>query len=354
MIRSTDNIWLHRFALALSVATLFLVALGGVVTTKGVGMAVPDWPTTFGENMFLFPPSKWIGGIFYEHSHRLVASLVGMLTAILAVWLWLKESRPWLRWLGAFAFLAVVFQGVLGGMRVIFDRHGMGTQLGIFHATIAQLFFLLVGSIALFTSRWWKDINAQPIESAAAMRLRRWFLAATLLVFIQLVLGATMRHQHAGLAVPDFPLAYGKIWPATDAEALRAYNAHRIEMNGEQSITAGHVIVHMLHRVTAVAILFAIVGCAVAVRRNTSHGSLLRRVSLLWVAMILVQAVLGILTILSQRKVDVTTAHVAIGAVTFLFGWLLVLMASRDIVAREVKAPVSEPVLARENEFKHA
>ena len=142
MARSIDNVWLHRFACALALATLFLVALGGVVTTKGVGMAVPDWPTTFGENMFLFPYSKWVGGVFDEHTHRLVAAWVGMLTTILAVWLWLKESRGWLRRLGVVAFFGVVFQGVLGGMRVVFDKYGWGTEFGIFHAVVAQLFFL--------------------------------------------------------------------------------------------------------------------------------------------------------------------------------------------------------------------
>jgi cytochrome c oxidase assembly protein subunit 15 len=354
MTRSTNNVWLHQFACILALATLVLVALGGVVTTKGVGMAVPDWPTTYGENMFLFPPSKWIGGIFYEHSHRLVAALVGMLTAALSIWLWIKESRLWLRWLGAIAFIAVVFQGVLGGMRVIFDTHGLGTELGIFHATVAQLFFLLICSIAFFTSDWWANGNAQALEPVTALRLRRWFLATTFLILVQLVLGATMRHQHAGLAVPDFPLAYGKVWPATDAASLHAYNAHRIETNGEAAITAAHVVVHMLHRITAFAVLFAIIGCAVVARRNTSRGSRLRRISGLWVAMAFVQVVLGVLTILSQRKVDVTTTHVAIGAVTFMIGWMLVLMASRFVGAKTVSAPAAERILSRGTELEHA
>ena len=329
MARSTNNVWLHRFACALSVATLFLVALGGIVTTKGVGMAVPDWPTTYGENMFLFPPSKWIGGIFYEHSHRLVASAVGMLTIILAVWLWLKESRAWLRWLGVIAFFAVVFQGVLGGMRVVFDEHGLGTELGIFHATFAQLFFLLICSIALFTSQWWIGVKVRGFESATSPLVSRFFAATSFLIFIQLILGATMRHQHAGLAVPDFPLAYGKLWPATDAAAVELYNAHRLEAAGEAAITAPHIVVHMLHRFMGVAVLLAVLCSAMGARRHSNPGSLLRRISGWWVAVVLVQVALGIFTILSQRKVDVTTAHVAFGALTFMIGWMLVLMASR-------------------------
>ena len=95
MIRSTENRWLHRFAILTALATLFLICLGGLVTSKGVGMSVPDWPTTYGYSMFFFPFSKWVGGIFYEHSHRLVASMVGFLTVALAVWLWLQEPRRW-------------------------------------------------------------------------------------------------------------------------------------------------------------------------------------------------------------------------------------------------------------------
>jgi len=97
MTRSSDNCWLHRFALLTAAATLFLIWMGGLVTSHGAGMAVPDWPTTYGYNLFFFPSSKWVGGIFYEHTHRLVATGIGFLTVILAVWLWLRKERRWMR-----------------------------------------------------------------------------------------------------------------------------------------------------------------------------------------------------------------------------------------------------------------
>src|SRR5262249_15959440 len=147
----TENPWLSRYASLTACATLLLICVGGVVTSQDAGMAVPDWPNTFGYNMFFFPFSKWVGNIFYEHSHRLVASAVGLMTVILAVWLWLKESRRWMRWLGGVAVLAVVLQGVLGGLRVVLFKD----EIGIFHAALAQLFFVLTCSIALFTSKWW-------------------------------------------------------------------------------------------------------------------------------------------------------------------------------------------------------
>src|SRR5213595_3020533 len=126
--------WLNRFAWFTTVATLLLICSGGMVTSKGVGLAVPDWPTTFGYNMFLFPVSKWIGGIFFEHTHRLIASTVGMLTIILAVWLWFAESLRWVRMLGLAAVGAVILQGILGGLRVTM----LQDQIGIFHACLAQ------------------------------------------------------------------------------------------------------------------------------------------------------------------------------------------------------------------------
>jgi cytochrome c oxidase assembly protein subunit 15 len=279
-----------------------------------------------------------------------------MLTTILAVWLWLKESRSWLRWLGIVAFFGVVFQGVLGGMRVVFNKYGLGTELGIFHATFAQVFFLLVCSIALFTSQWWNQIKItqRELASAPAPGLRRFFIATTLLILVQLVLGATMRHQHAGLAIPDFPLAYGKLWPATDAASIELYNARRLEAAGESPITAPHIVVHMLHRFTAFAVLFAIIGCAVLAWRHTMRGSLLRKVSGLLVGIVLMQVVLGTLTIWSQRKVDVTTAHVAIGALTFMIGWMLVLISARFVVVKAVVAPTAQPELAHAAELRPA
>src|ERR1700749_3506725 len=113
---------LDWFALLTALPTFVLLGAGGMVTSKGGGMSVPDWPNTYGYNMFLFPPSKWIGGIFYEHTHRLWASGVGLMTTILAVWLWRKDARKWMKWLGFAAFMLVVAQGVLGGLRVRWDN----------------------------------------------------------------------------------------------------------------------------------------------------------------------------------------------------------------------------------------
>ena len=167
-----------------------------MVTSKGVGLAVPDWPTTFGYNMFLFPVSKWVGGILFEHTHRLIASAVGVLTIILAVWLWRMESRRWLRNLGFAALGAVILQGVLGGLRVTMLKD----EIGIFHACLAQGFFAMLIVITLATSRLWQRISAQAVSSRAAHSLARAAIVTTCVVYAQLALGATMRHQHRDLA----------------------------------------------------------------------------------------------------------------------------------------------------------
>src|SRR5947209_12054467 len=228
-----------------------------MVTSKNVGLAVPDWPTTFGYNMFLFPVSKWVGGILYEHTHRLVASGVGFLTIILAVWLWLKEERRWLCWLGVLALVAVILQGVLGGLRVTW----MKDELGIFHATLAQMFFILICSIALFSSRWWIE-GREPSGNAIQLSvLCRISIVGTLLIFCQFVLGATMRHQHAGLAIPDFPTAYGHLWPAMDAGSITLYNQQRLETAALNSITAFQVGLQMAHRLMALSICVVVVCC---------------------------------------------------------------------------------------------
>jgi cytochrome c oxidase assembly protein subunit 15 len=325
LTRSSDHRWLHRFAVFAALATFCLIWVGGLVTSHGAGMAVPDWPTTYGYNLFFFPISQWVGGIFYEHTHRLVASGVGFLTIILALWLWRKEERRWLRWLGVAALGAVVLQGVLGGLRVT----QMKDALGVFHATLAQLFFALMSSMALFTSAWWRRVSAQKMSIYAPAALRYSFATVTGLILFQLILGATMRHQHAGLAIPDFPAAYGSLWPAMDAESVVRYNQARGEVVATNPITAFQIGLQMVHRVTALAILVSVAWVAGAVRRRLGAESILSKLSLGWFGLILLQAVLGAATIWTNKAADLATAHVAVGALSLLNGVMLVLVATR-------------------------
>jgi len=372
MKSSSNNPWLHRFAVLTAVATLFLICVGGVVTSKGVGLAVPDWPTTYGYTMFFFPFSKWFAnyGVFYEHSHRLVASGVGFLTTILAVWLCVKEERRWLRWIGVVAFVGVCLQGVLGGLRVT----QLKDEIGIFHAALAQLFFVLMCAIALFTSRWWinspeptalmaKRQRTAAVQDASrpefpivgtarcavrghrsAMTLPTGFLGITCLIFVQLVIGATMRHQHAGLAIPDFPSAYGKLWPATDGGSIAHYNRIRLESTGAYPITASGVVLQMVHRILAFTILGAIYFAGVKTLRRFSANSVPARLALLWLALVTIQLGLGAATIWTNKSADIATAHVAVGALSLATGAMLVLTTPRCIPDAR---PFAERTLAR-------
>lgn len=188
-LSQTFSPWPHRLAVLLACITLPLLFIGGLVTSLGVGLAVPDWPTTFGYNMFLYPWSKMIGGIFYEHSHRLVASSVGVLTIVLAVTLWWKDSRAWLRWLGVFALGLVIFQGVLGGLRVVLLQQ----TLAIIHACFAQAFFALTVCLAVFTSSEWRGEMPQPTVADGG-RLRRLAAMTTGFIYVQAIFGAVLRH----------------------------------------------------------------------------------------------------------------------------------------------------------------
>src|SRR5437870_838479 len=328
MARSVHNPWLNRFAWLTALSTLVLVGIGGLVTSKEAGMSVPDWPTSYGYNLFFFPISKWVGGIFYEHTHRLVASGVGILTAVLAVWLWLKESRRWLRWLAVLTFFAVVLQGVLGGLRVVLFKD----EIGIFHAALAQLFFVLTCSIALFTSRWWSDApslkSARPDDGG----LRRLFLFATLLIFAQLILGATMRHQHAGLSIPDFPAAYGRPWPALDAKSVARYNQDRVEVNAINPITAFQIVLQMAHRIVALAILLLVARAAWLANRRLGRQHSLAKVSGAWLGLIVGQLFLGAATVWTGKSADVATAHVAFGALSLMTGAMLAIISFRCLM----------------------
>ena len=309
-VRGRSEIWLCRFAWFTAAATLFLICSGGMVTSKGVGLAVPDWPTTFGYNMFLFPVSQWVGGIFFEHTHRLIASAVGLLTVILAAWLWLVEKRRWVRNLGYAAVGAVILQGVLGGLRVTMLKD----EIGIFHAGLAQAFLGLLVFIALVLSRFWSRIPALGLTNG----LLRLALATTLLIYLQLGLGATMRHQHRDLSILDFPAAYGKFIPDVSPAALARINAWR-DAQALSDVTAFQIWLQMAHRGLAAVIAIAIIAFWIFSRPRL-RSIPLRRLSSAWLSLLVCQITLGASTIWSNKAADVATAHVAAGATMLSLG----------------------------------
>ena len=315
---------LFWFAVLTSVTTFLLIGLGGLVTSHEAGMSVPDWPTSYGYNMFALPIKFWTGGAFFEHTHRLLASGVGALTTILAVWLWLKDPRKWLVWLGVGAFLLVVAQGILGGLRVRWHLD----YLGVPHGAIAQSFLILLCGIALATSRWWFEVAAEkPV--AVPRGLRSHVLWLTVLIFIQLLIAATMRHQHAGLAISDFPLAHGKIWPDTSAAAIAGYNAARTETTSVNPITAFQIILQMVHRLVALLIFLGVAAAAFLAHKKLGARDGLTTFAWFWTALLTGQIILGIATILTNKAADIATLHVMAGALSLLTGALWWFIAAR-------------------------
>jgi cytochrome c oxidase assembly protein subunit 15 len=180
---------IHRLALGTSGATLILIAAGGIVTSTGAGLAVPDWPTTFGYNMLLFPWSRMVGGVFIEHSHRLLGAAVGVLTVALATAAWGGRCDRALRALTATAVVLVCVQGLLGGLRVVFRQD----SLAVVHGCLAQGFFALTAVLATVTGTAWNRLDSD----RAVPRFDRVALLAAgiaIVLYGQVVLGALTTH----------------------------------------------------------------------------------------------------------------------------------------------------------------
>ena len=310
---SASRVAVHWWAVLTAILTFVLLCSGGLVTSHGAGMAVPDWPNSFGYNIFLFPISRWVGGIFYEHTHRLIASWIGLMTVILAIALWLVEPRRWVKVFAVAAVIAVCVQGILGGLRFVLIKN----EIGVFHALLAQSFFVAISILAIVTSRSfaekrWADYEPHPT-------LRWWALAATVLIFGQLGIGATMRHEHIGLSIPDFPLAYGNWLPDISSVAIERINAQRIA-DGEMKTNAVQIWIQMAHRMLALLIAAAVGLFAWKARRS---ARVIQLWSWLWIAMISLQIGLGAWTIWSDKAADVATAHMALAALSLLVGAIL-------------------------------
>lgn len=330
---------LHRFALFTAFSTFCLIIAGGLVTSTQSGLAVPDWPLSYGQVM---PPM--VGGIFYEHTHRLIATFVGMLTIVLAVWLWRKDERRWMKILGVVALGTVILQGLLGGLTVLFL---LPTPISVSHATLAQTYFCLIVAITLFTSRWWHETDTSSLlvtgHQASSVRLRSFLTLTaltTLAVYIQLILGALMRHTHSGLAVPDFPLAYGQLFPSLSPEALDAYNRQLIlddvRLAADGPITSAQIVIHMLHRLWAVVVTVMVVWTSWKLRKGIDRTTAATARGV-WVfpswliGLMAVQISLGAFTVLTLKSVEVTTAHVATGAMLLASCVVLTLRVARMV-----------------------
>ena len=301
-------VWLRRFTKLVALATLFLIFAGAMVTSNEAGLAVPDWPTTYGENMFTFPISKWRANIFYEHGHRLVASTVGFLCIIQAFWLHFREPKKFVRRLGWLALAAVIIQGLLGGLTVIFL---LPKLISISHAALAEIFFCVNVSIAFFTSRWYTSLSS--MEKGDAPVRMAWTLTA--IVFLQILAGAVMRHLGAGLAIPDFPLSFGRLVPDFATKEIVSAYVHRV----------GGMIV----AAAVIAMVFRLF------RYERNHP--LRGLAQLLLVVVSAQILLGGYVIWSGKQPHITSLHVMTGASTLALSLILTLSA-RTLAWRKARA----------------
>ena len=303
-------LWLHRYTRLLAASSLLLITAGGLVTSTGSGLSVPDWPNSYGYFMFSFPLSQMVGGVFYEHGHRLIASTVGMMTIGLALWLTRVESRRWVRHLGWLALAAVIAQGILGGITVLFF---LPTPVSVSHAGLAQLFFALVVSLAIFTSPGWREGYGRDAPEERAIindqALRGLALVTPVAIFLQIMVGATMRHTGAGLAIPDFPLAFGRLIPP---------------------VWDGGIAIHFAHRVGALVVTMLVVALTGHILAHWRSRTELTKPALLLLVVVAAQIFLGAWTILSERDVGVNSAHVATGAALFVTAVALALRVFRE------------------------
>ena len=296
---------LHLFALLTAASTAVLIFAGGLVTSTGSGLSVPDWPNSYGWTMFTFPIENWVGGIFYEHTHRLIASTVGFLILVLAFWLWRADPRRWVRRLGFIALGAVITQGMLGGITVLWY---LPDPISIAHASLAQIVFCLTTTIALVTSPGWHRGYAGRGPAPDDRTLQRVARVTLAVIYVQIVVGATMRHTDAGLAIPDFPWMFGGLIPDHWDPKIAIHFAHRVGalfVTLMLLATTGHVFAHHRRRLE------------------------LLRPSILLLVLVTIQITLGALTILSRKEYVINSLHVVTGACVLITTLVLTLRAHR-------------------------
>lgn len=311
---STYQPGLAWFATLGSVWVFVLVTLGAFTTSIGAGMAFPDWPLSNGS----VNPEGWLTDLamFAEHSHRLSGATMGLITIVLAVWLHRTEERAWLRKLGWWALAIVIIQGLIGGKRVLLDQLAvpgfemtLGQMLRIPHGVLAQVFVCVLFAIAAGLSRTWIERNGG-LHGAAADRTRMLGYWSVALVFAQLWIAATMRHNHAGMAIPYFPFS------TAENDVLPLAWDYRVSLQ-------------FAHRVMAVVLAVVISLYVRALWRDAAAAPFLRKLGIGLLVLLAAQILLGAKVIWTGRNAHITTAHVVVGALTLATTFLAVFFTSR-------------------------
>ena len=319
---STHKPALAAFAAVGAVWVFVLVTLGAFTTSIGAGMVFPDWPLSNGS----INPEGWLSDVskFAEHSHRLTGMIMGFITIGIAVWLWRREERRWLRHLGLWALGIVILQGVIGGQRVTLNaidvpgfHMSLGEMLRIPHGILAQVYVCMLFAIAVALSRTWieRTLPLGPLVRQAG-------IICCVLLFVQLAVAATMRHNHAGLAIYTFPRS--------------TLEGHWLPQQWNFGVS-----IHFAHRVMAVVLAIALTVLAWAVRRDRASTLGMKAGASALISLLVLQILLGALIIQSRRSAETTTGHVVVGALTLAVTFWITWLAHRDRI--EGSAPLATP-----------
>lgn len=307
---------LHVYAVFVAVITLILIYMGGLIKTLEAGLSVPDWPLSYGG----WNPPRWfeVESVRAEHGHRLMAQFVGLNIVILNFWVWRKtQAEKWFKYLVLGSLIAVLVQGLLGGLTVLFY---LPAGLSMAHGFTGQMFFLINLTIAVMLSKNW-IVPEQKVIQEKSISIHRLSVLTVISLMIQLLLGAWVRHTESGLAIRDFPLSNGQLIPEfTDIHIISAYS----------------------HRVWAVVVSVMIIWTSISIFRNFKNIPTLRRSAIFWIITLSVQLTLGAFVIWSGRAKYITTFHVPVGALTLAIGYYIVLQTHRLIASDSKNSIVPE------------